>query len=264
MFLQGHPSTLLVWMIAGMALSAASSSGASPASPQQAPAASAPFSAGQAAGALPEGWQHIPFNKRKAPTQWRLVQDEGRTVLEASASNSVSMVMRTTSLDPKAPTIVQWRWKIDSHPAGADNSVAGKEDSAARLVFVFEGDKSSLPWNDRVVMRMAKTLSGQDMPYATLMYVISGVADVNTVIENPHTRRVQMIVASTARQSLGHWVEMRRDLSADFRKAFGEAPGRLIAYGVMSDTDNTASKARAWYGDIEITPSAEIAAGSPQ
>lgn len=250
--------------MAGMALSAASRCGATHAGPTADETVSVHFSAAQPAGALPEGWQHIPFNQRKTPTQWTLVQDEGHTVLEAYARSSVSMVMRTTSLDPKAQTIVKWRWKIDSHPAGADNSVSGKEDSAARLVFVFDGNKSSLPWNDRVVMRMAKTLSGQDMPYATLMYVISGVADVNTVIENPHTRRVQMIVASTARQSLGHWVEMRRDLSADFRKAFGEAPGRLIAYGVMSDTDNTASRARAWYGDIEINPASEVAAGSPR
>lgn len=264
MFLQGHPPTSLVWMIAGLGLSAAFNSGASPASPKPAPAVSALFSAAKPAGVLPKDWEHIPLNKRKTPTQWTLVQDEGRTVLEASASSSVSMVMRATSLAPGAQTIVKWRWKIGSHPAGADNSVSGKEDSAARLVFVFDGEKSSLPWKDKAVMRMAKTLSGRDMPYATLMYVISGVANVNTVIENPHTRRVQMIVASTARQSLGHWVEMRRDLSADFRKAFGETPGRLVAYGVMTDTDNTASKARAWYGDIEFIPASENAAGSPR
>jgi hypothetical protein len=32
---------------------------------------------------------------------------------------------------------------------------------------------------------------------------------------------------------------VRRDLVAHCRVAFGEAPGRLLAVGVMTDTDNT-------------------------
>ena len=35
-------------------------------------------------------------------------------------------------------------------------------------------------------------------------------------------------------------------------KAFGEAPGALIAIGLMTDTDNTRSQAQAWYGTIQL------------
>lgn len=224
------------------------------------PGATNRFSAGVPGGALPQGWQRIRLNDRKTPTLWSLESDGGTTVLAAHARASVSLVMRSASIDLRRTPMVAWRWKIDAHPAEADNAQASKEDSVARLVFVFDGDPSSLPLSDRMVMRVAKSLSGRDMPYATMMYVISGVAGVGTVVPNPHTRRVQMVVASTAAQALDRWVETSRDLAADFREAFGEAPGRLVAYGAMSDTDNTGAEARAWYGDIEFRPRSDRAA----
>lgn len=237
----------------------ASTSTSTPASAAPAAAARPPdpairFSAGTPGGPLPRGWQRIPLNERKTPTDWSLEADDGVTVLAAHARASVSLVMRAASIDPRRTPVVAWRWKIDAHPAEADNAQASKEDSAARLVFVFDGDRSTLPLADRAVMRVAKSLSGRDMPYATLMYVVSGVAAVDAVVPNPHTRRVQMVVASGAAQVTGRWVEVSRDLAADFRRAFGEAPGRVLAYGVMSDTDNTGAEARAWYGDIAFRP----------
>jgi len=41
-------------------------------------------------------------------------------------------------------------------------------------------------------------------------------------------------------------------VAADFRRVFGEEPGRLIAYGIMSDTDNTGESVEAWYADLEF------------
>jgi len=66
----------------------------------------------------------------------------------------------------------------------------------------------------------------------------------------PHTRRIQMIVASSGSAGVGAWQEISRDVVADFRRAFNEEPGRLLAYGIMSDTDNTGETVEAWYGEI--------------
>jgi len=41
---------------------------------------------------------------------------------------------------------------------------------------------------------------------------------------------------------------------ADFEQAFGEAPGELQALAIMTDSDNTQSRARAWYGEIRLEP----------
>ena len=49
---------------------------------------------------------------------------------------------------------------------------------------------------------------------------------------------------------VGQWVEYRRDLAADYRKAFDEDPAEVLAVGLVTDSDNTREQARAWYGDI--------------
>jgi hypothetical protein len=55
-------------------------------------------------------------------------------------------------------------------------------------------------------------------------------------------------------------LDYERDIRADYRKAFGEEPGRLIAVGIMTDTDNTKSTAQAWYGPV-VLGAATVAAG---
>ena len=42
-------------------------------------------------------------------------------------------------------------------------------------------------------------------------------------------------------------------LVEDFQRAFGEAPGPLTSIALMTDTDNTASSAEAWYGPVTLT-----------
>jgi len=41
-------------------------------------------------------------------------------------------------------------------------------------------------------------------------------------------------------------------VAADFRRAFGEEPGPLVAIAVMTDSDNTRSRSRAWYGPVRL------------
>jgi hypothetical protein len=212
------------------------------------------FSAGRPGGPLPAGFQRVPFNDRKTPTRYALVDDGGRTVLEADATGAVSMVMRADAIDPRRTPRVTWRWKVLAAPRDADNSVASREDSAARLLFAFDGDRSKLAWTDRAAMKLARSLSGRDMPYATLMYVASDAAPVGTIVPNPHSSRVMMLVASPAAGMLDRWQPLSRDLQRDFREAFGEPPGRLVAWGVMTDSDNTATDARARYGDVAFGP----------
>jgi hypothetical protein len=51
---------------------------------------------------------------------------------------------------------------------------------------------------------------------------------------------------------LRRWREHRRNLVADYRLAFGEEPGPLQSIALMTDSDNTRSQARTWYGPVEF------------
>lgn len=217
------------------------------------------FSDQQPGEMLPQGWQPWILSRFKRPTEYRLTEDRGRTVMQARAEASASGLMHPLALDPQAYPLLSWRWKVDDLIAGADNTQKHLEDSPARLVVSFAGDMDRLPLQDRMFIDNVRLLTGQQLPYATLMYIWANRAPQDSVINNRHTSRIRMIVAESGRDRLGHWQEITRNVVEDFRRAFGEEPGRITAIGIMTDTDNTGERAQAWYGDILFSKSAPAA-----
>lgn len=213
-----------------------------------------PFSAGRAGAPAPPGWEVLRLTDRKRLTAYDLVADHGVVVLHAVADASASALAHRTAFDVRAAPFIQWRWRIDRLIADADNRVASREDSPVRLMFEFDGDKSKLPLRDRAVFMVTSAASGHELPYATLMYIWSNGLPVDTVVPNPHTRRIMMVVAASGPAEVGKWHTLRRNILDDFVRAFGEQPGRLTAVGVLSDTDNTGAQVEAWYGDIQFAP----------
>ncbi|MGF6478769.1 hypothetical protein QFZ91_000930 [Paraburkholderia sp. JPY419] len=212
------------------------------------------FSTSEPGASLPAGWKNLPVVRGKPITQYTLVHDDHTTVLQADANRSASALMHEGNIDLARTPVVAWRWKADGPIEGADNRVASKEDAPARLMFMFDGDKSKLSMFDRAKMGLAKQLSCEDLPYATLMYVWSTNAAPGTVIANPRTNRVQMIVVSGQPGDAGRWQSLRRNIVQDYERVFHEPPGRITGYGLLTDTDNTATTTRAWYGDVQFLP----------
>ncbi|WP_269459851.1 DUF3047 domain-containing protein [Polynucleobacter necessarius] len=52
--------------------------------------------------------------------------------------------------------------------------------------------------------------------------------------------------------NLGQWQKHQRNLAADYKRAYRESPGEVIGIALLTDTDNTKSETRAFYGDIEL------------
>jgi hypothetical protein len=59
-----------------------------------------------------------------------------------------------------------------------------------------------------------------------------------------------MIVIESGSDKLNQWIAEKRDIAADYRKAFGEDPPAISGIAIMTDSDNTGESATAWYGDI--------------
>ena len=212
------------------------------------------FSAIEPGAPLPSGWKNVPVVRGKPMTQYTLVHEGQTAVLQADANRSASALMHKGNIDLARTPVVAWRWKAEGPIEGADNRVGSKEDAPARLVFLFDGDKSKLSFFDRAKMDLARRLGGEELPCATLMYIWSTTAAPGTVIANPHTDRVQMIVVSGLPGDAGQWQSLRRNIVQDYRRVFHEPPGRINGYGLLTDTDNTATTTRAWYGDVELLP----------
>jgi hypothetical protein len=123
-----------------------------------------------------------------------------------------------------------------------------------RILLAFEGDRSRFTPRDALMNELARTLTGEQMPYATLMYVWCNKREPGTVLPSPRTERIRKIVLESGARNLDRWMEYERDIRADFERAFGEPPGALVSIGVMTDSDNTRSTARAWYGPVRLVP----------
>lgn len=208
-----------------------------------------PFS-GQSAGILPQGWKPWILNRQKVATEYQLAQEGTRIALRADAASSASGLY--VPLVPGKRRHLRWEWKTDNWIEAAENSSRQREDSPLRIFVAFGGDIATLPLKDQLLFEMARVTTGREMPYATLMYIWGARRPVGSVVANPHTDRVRMIVVDSGKGEIGRWRVHERDLQADYRKAFGADPGPVLALGVMTDTDNTKSHVRAWYGDIVL------------
>lgn len=206
------------------------------------------FSTSPEVAPIPIGWQPWTINRNKTPTRYSLTEVDQRKVLHAQADGSASGLY--VPLIQRDPGSLSWMWKTRDVIRVADNAVSHREDSPLRIFVAFDGDRSSLSLRDQLMYEMARITTGREMPYATLMYIWGGKRPVGTILNNPHTDRVRMIVVDSGTRHTNEWRCHERDLRADYRKAFGAEPGKILAVGLMTDTDNTKSRAEAWYGDI--------------
>jgi Protein of unknown function (DUF3047) len=212
-----------------------------------------PFSINAPGDSLPAGWQPWILSRLNRNTQYRIVEDAGACVLEANADSSASGLLQQVRLDAGENPILSWRWRVSQLAPGADVKRPGSDDSPARIIVSFDGDRKKFDFEDRAMASLVKAFSGRDMPYATLMYVWDGNLPVGTFVENPHSARAMMIVVESGGKRIGEWLGFSRNLVEDYQRAFGELPGPIISVGVMTDSNATHSRMSARYGDISLT-----------
>lgn len=217
------------------------------------------FSLAQPSGTLPGGWQPWRLSKLKRLTSYELVNYDGTVVVKALSAASASGLMHPLDLDPREAPVLQWRWKVPQLIAGADNARRSTEDAPVRVVISFDGDIDSLPIEERMFFDRIHAVTGHRMPYATLMYIWENRAERGRVIQNPHTTRIQMIVAESGAAHTGVWKLETRNVYEDYKRAFGKPPGRIKAIAIMTDTDNTGETVEAYYGDMAFLTQEEHA-----
>ena len=197
-------------------------------------------------------WQHQSFpGKRRTlySTQTML----GREALAAEAISSMSVMRKRLRVEPQSLGSLKFSWLAKNALSVADVSKREFDDAPLRVVLSFEGDRSKFSAKNHMLSELALALTGEDLPYATLMYVWCNKRQAGELITNPRTDRIRKIVLESGSKNLGQWLDYERDIRADFIKAFGEEPGALTGIALMTDTDNTQSTATAWYGPVSFT-----------
>jgi hypothetical protein len=188
----------------------------------------------------------------KLLTAYRVDTQGPRDALLAEAASSASMLRQALHIPPAQLGALQFDWRVDQLIAGADMRQRETEDSPVRLILVFEGERQRFSAQNNRLSELTLSLTGEPLPYATLMYVWCNDCPAGSVIVNPRTDRIRKLAVESGAGRVGQWLSYRRDIQADFEKAFGEPPGALLGLAIMTDTDNTRSTTRAWYGAIRL------------
>jgi Protein of unknown function (DUF3047) len=209
-----------------------------------------PFSVAKPGDAFPGGWQELSFSKFRALTKFELIDDNGTTVAHAISDNSSSVMLENIDIDPRDFQILTWRWK--ALVPGANSTSRRTEDAPVRLIIAFDGDKDKLSFSDSMTFAESRALLGVDPPYATLEYTWGDGAAKESVIENGWNPRIRLLLAQSGAERVGEWVTETRNIAADFRRAFGEEPGRIVSIGIHCDSDATETKSEGFFGDIRF------------
>jgi len=209
-----------------------------------------PFSSASSGDALPADWSHQALPRVKRDNRFDLIEVDGQTVLRVESEAAASTLLHPLAVDPHATPVLSWRWQISNPVVGSDFSRKAGDDYAARVYVLFDYPVEKLPLGDRIKISLARGLHGAELPTAAIAYVWGTAQSVGETGPNPYTDRVQMIVVEQGAERAKQWVEIRRDVAADFERVFGEPAPPIVGIAISADTDNTGESVTTLFGDI--------------
>ena len=218
----------------------------------------APFSEARG-GKLPAPWRSVGLPGSSKPlTRFDLVPLDGLTVLRVLADHSyANLVHDLPDVVVTRGTQLRWRWRLDQPLPDADLRRRETDDTALKVCLLFNAPAENLGALEQSLLGVARAISGEKLPAATLCYVWDNTLPVGTVLNNAFTGRIRMIVVDSGTKALGHWVSHQRDVAADFSRAFGrEFPTLppLEGVAVGADADNTGGHSVGFVGDVTLSP----------
>jgi hypothetical protein len=185
------------------------------------------------------GWKERSFS---GSTAYEINQVNARGALSASCDAAASGLYRQGPIDLDETPYLHWSWRVDrTYGQDLDEHQKSGDDFPARVFVVVKGGVFGL---------QARALN----------YVWSSSQDSGARWSSPYSDRVKMI-AVDAGPPTGQWHTHRRDVRADFERAYGFAIDTLDAVAVMTDCDDSKSRGIAHYGDIYFTDEADSVTG---
>lgn len=184
--------------------------------------------------------------------QFSFVDDSGVTVLKITSNQSASSVALPLTSAAGTNALLTWRWKVSSAIQNANINRKDRDDFAARVYVFFDVPLASLGFIERSKIRLARLMSGADVPTSAICYVWDNQSAIDTIVPSAYTNRVRMIVLQSGDKKANAWVGQSRDVATDFKRAFGFAAPAVTGIAVGSDTDQTGASITTWFGDVRF------------
>jgi hypothetical protein len=184
----------------------------------------------EAPACFPPGWK-TRSDQASAERVYRITDENGERFLRAVAHGESVQIGIPVAFDPTDHPWLTWRWRASELPAGADEREAATNDSAAGVYVVFKGGFAGL------------------LPRA-LKYVWSTRAPRGTAVPSPRYPNARIVVLESGADPTPRWHVETVNVLEDYRRLFHAEPSAAQGIALLTDADNTGSRAAADYGDI--------------
>ena len=206
---------------------------------------------------LGTGWRVATLPQQKPPvTRFTPERVQGREALRVEADGSYGNLVHGFDKAP-VPATLAWSWRVKAPLTANDLRSKAGDDAALKVCMSFDLPLAQVPFWERQALRMARARSGEPLPAATLCWVWGGSLPRETVLDNPFSRRVRYVVLRQAADPAQTWLDEKRDVAADFLRAFGDESAQVppvIAVIVAGDGDNAAGHSVAHVADLRFEP----------
>ena len=175
-----------------------------------------------------DDWEEVSF---KGNTDYRSSKDKSGPSLMAVSDGAASALAKRITVNLDETPYLHWRWRIEGVLNSPDERTKEGDDYPARIYVVKEGGWA--PWRTR-----------------SMNYVWSSNQPAGSSWPSAYTGQSMMVAVNSGDEEAGQWQSERRNVKQDFKQFFGEDIREIDVVAIMTDTDNTASMATAWYADI--------------
>lgn len=207
-------------------------------------------------GRIPPPWSIGRLDQRVPPTNYRLREWDGVPAVEAHARRSMALLKRPLEIDLERTPVLCWRWRIDAPVVSADMTQKAGDDYAARVYLTFDVAPDQFDFATQAKLKLARSIYGHQVPDAAVNYVWDNRQPIGTIRDNAYTDRARMFVLRSGASQAGRWINERRNVREDFRRAFGPLSARLGGLAIATDTDNTGEEAHAGFAYLRFVESA--------
>lgn len=201
-------------------------------------------------GAVSAGWEPLYFKKVERRTVYEWSARDG--VLHATSSAAASGLIYRLDRQASAAPLLRWRWRISGTIVGGDERSKRGDDYAARIYVTFKYEPSKVGAATRLKYGLARRLLGEYPPHSGINYIWANRLPKGESVPNAYTDRVRMLAVRSGDSEAGRWMREERNIVDDYRTLYGEEPPPLAGIAIMTDTDDTAGRAEAWYADVEL------------
>jgi hypothetical protein len=138
---------------------------------------------------------------------------------------------RNVRIDLKHTPWLEWDWKALVLPGHGDVRERKRNDQAARVMLMFEGMKG-------------------------ILYVWDTTAPPGTEVRPDELEIFDraLVVVRSGPGEVGRWTRERRNVAADYRRIFGEAPRAIKWVGFESHSNDTRTRSAALFGAASFEP----------